>query len=114
METIQVAPKFIDRTFYVHEQKKTADNRIVTVVYTYDKTNKVLSYGASIYRAERNKEYTPFLKREHRMTALGRLKKHPVIIPNIDDDSTLNEFHKRIRKFLYEKGCRNTNTEKID
>lgn len=105
---------FVERIFYVEEKK-----RVITIAYSYDRENCVLSYGACIYRNdcdeinmscvtdENNKKKipkVPFCKKTHRETALNRLQKKPVIIPNIQDCGSIVDFHAKIRELVHRNG----------
>lgn len=95
--------QFVERTFYWYDHRSTY--RVFTITYLYDRANKVLSYGASVYRDE-GEPRRAFDKKKHRETALGRLNKRPVIVPNVEDSSSLSEFHEKIRSFIYKKGVK--------
>ena len=96
--------QFVNRIFYVEEETKSA-YRIITVTYIYDRLNKVLSYGACIYKDD-GTSISSFCKKTHRETALQRLNKCPVIINSINDDESVKNFHEKIRLLIYKYGVK--------
>jgi hypothetical protein len=102
----------VNRIFYWNRDFKSIhemdQNRITTVAYKYDRKNKRLTYGAVIYRTDDkcDNERKPFTKKGHKMTAIARMTKKPVIIEGVEDDKSLQDFHYKIRQLIYEKGCR--------
>lgn len=77
------------------------NSRVVTVKYEYDRDSKTLRYGATIFRREHPKDN--FTKKDHRQTAIDRFTKRPVVLSNFEDnEKTIPDFHKKIRKQLFE------------
>jgi hypothetical protein len=110
----------IERVIYFNEMEgdhHNAKGRIVCVVYNFDRTNKVLKYGASIYKRGYDEtddaRYPAYNKKCHKETANARLIKRPVIIDNVQDDGSLNDFNEKIRNYVYKKGVKGDRLNKI-
>ena len=81
--------------------------RIVTVKYEYDRPNKTVKYGASIYKPEYNEAGTMssmYKKDAHNQTADGRLKVRPKVLSSVEDNGKLVDLHEYIRKQIYKYG----------
>lgn len=99
--------------FYIHEEKESGKNRIITFCYLYDKESKMLKYGATIFKKENPKDC--FSKKTHRQTAFDRFNKYPVVI----DTTKVNLFEKdkwrtNVRRLLFENGvCYKPKKDKV-
>ena len=82
--------------------------RIGTIMYEYNRETRTLRYGASIFRTSASKpeHFDGETRKKHLKTALSRFEKHPVIVENFSDDSTLQDFHGRVRQLLFTHRCR--------
>ena len=82
--------------------------RVVAVFYRYDRVNKELKYGASIFRTEKKPESKCFVekcnKQAHLETAKKRFNKLPVIVKDVEDTSNLRDFNLKIRRMIYQNG----------
>lgn len=89
--------------FYVRENKKNGQNRIITFCYLLDKETNVLKYGATIFKKEKPKDC--FCKKTHRKTALERFEKCPVTV-NIGkmDLFEKDKWRMNFRKLLFGNG----------
>ncbi len=94
----------VSRMFRVHETSGKGMHRTITIQYEYDRQNKVLKYGASVFKREQPGE--KFNKVGNLDTARVRFQKHPVVVNNFEDDGTLKDFHHSVRKQLYKHGVR--------
>jgi hypothetical protein len=79
--------------------------RVGTIVYEYNRVTHTLRYGASIFRTSADKPET-FIRANHLETATKRFNEHPVIVENFQDNTTLRDFHDRIRQLLFTHKCR--------
>lgn len=79
--------------------------RVGTIMYEYNRETRTLRYGASIFRTSADKP-EPFVRANHLKTAANRFEKHPVIVENFADDSTLRDFNERLRQLLFKYRCR--------
>lgn len=96
----------IQRTINYYEIQGNK-KRIITVAYKYNRITKQLTYGATVFRTDLKNPET-YNSEAHQRTATQRFTKKPVIIENFTDESTLNDFHKKIRKQLFTyKVCAN-------
>ena len=91
------------RVFYRTEGKRT-----IAVVFNYDRSTRELRYGASIFRADddesRKKLRQRATRKSHRMTALGRLNKNPVVVHDFQDTEKIDQFNDKVRKLLLTHG----------
>ncbi len=94
----------VSRMFRVRETSGKGMHRTITIQYEYDRQNKVLKYGASVFKREQLGER--FDKEGNFNTARARFQRHPVVINNFEDNGTLKDFHSSVRKQLYKHGVR--------
>lgn len=89
-------PAFVDhRPLYLHDME---DGRTVCMVYDYDREKGELRYGAAIHKKIVSKD--TFCKKDHRDTAIGRLEKCPVIVPDFEDSTDIKEFNQRLQDLV--------------
>lgn len=94
----------VKRTFRDKKLNGTGVHRIATITYEYNRPNKKLKYGASMFKYD--KEDDKFNKRFHNHTAEKRLEKRPVVVDDFEDTDTLKTFHEKIRNLLYSYGVK--------
>ena len=87
--------------------------RIGTIYYEYNRATKTIRYGASIFRNDTDTA-AGFNRDQHVVTAQGRFKKHPVVVENFSDNTTLKDFNYRLRQLLFQHGCRSKGTSDTD
>jgi len=59
-------------------QKGEQYDRVVTSVWNFDPDTSVLTYGATVYKKDKDKKSDFWNKREHKKTAIERFEKHPI------------------------------------
>lgn len=98
----------IERPVFFTETKKN-HQRIVTVFYQYDRVNKKLRYGATIFKTNKNEKGKLIEhcdKQAHLKTAKYRFDKYPIFVENVEDNSNLKVFNNQIRKMLFKYGVK--------
>lgn len=97
----------IFRTFYDDRLNcKQGTKRLTVVCYHYNKITKECRYAAALFKEDKANEIDEHfgtkknLKKQLRHTALKRLSKKPMIIPDVEDNGKLDDFHKQIRSFV--------------
>ena len=95
----------IIRRVFRCEENKGNTKRIVTIAYEYNRPDKILKYGASMFKQTKGEKDT-FIKKNQRHTAYERLDKCPVRLDKFDDNDSLHTFHAKIRKMLYVHGTK--------
>lgn len=84
-----------------------AGQRVTTIAYRFIKNlesdfSKV-EYGASQFRKLKNNE--GWNRKAHNATAIGRMKKYPVVV-FVDSNITFDNLEKLLRKYLYYFGVK--------
>lgn len=95
---------------FIRRERSCSNRRVVTIKYKYDRVNRVLTYGATIWRAptnSRDKHDGP----GHLSTAEKRHKTHPVTLCDFEDEKDRKLFHDKVRKQLFVHGCRTPQEE---
>jgi len=90
--------KIISRFHRYDELADPSSKRLVTVYYEYDRETKTLTYGCSVFK--KSKPSDSFNHKAHNTTALGRFKVRPVVLTNVEDNGTLDEFHTKLRELI--------------
>lgn len=87
-------------------------DRTVTVAFTKDRQNNLVAYGAAVFRRCNISE--TWNRSAHVRTAMARLKKYPIIVQNLPQYKTKedynNNFFKNLRKCVILFGVRNRQT----
>ena len=102
----------IVRRLFRCEENNGDIKRIVTIAYEYNRSTKVLKYGASMYKQTKD-EKDIFIKKNQRHTAYQRLDKCPVQLHEFEDDGSLHNFHMAIRKMLYKYGAKGDRVKEL-
>lgn len=91
--------QFVNRVVILRE-----NNNIVTIKYEYDRHNKIVKYGATVF--SKNGKNMDYSQKGHTETATKRFNNNPVVINDFTDDGTHKEFFGKLRKALFTHGVK--------
>jgi hypothetical protein len=94
----------VSRLMNFRKYKKDT-KEIVTIQYKYDRVNKKIQYGATIYKAPLNAK-EKYDSAGHKETAMKRFDACPVVVENFTDDGGQKAFNMKLRSLLHTHGVK--------
>lgn len=94
------AKQFVNHVIILRE-----NNSIITIKYEYDRHNKIVKYGATIFNNKGDKT-VKYDQKGHTETATKRFNNKPVVINDFLDSGSHKDFYAKLRKSLCSHGVK--------